>query len=264
MKIGIIGAGNMAKAIVKGILEQKVVLPEEICVSRRDSKALEEWKQELGVEITTDNKMIAKKAELVLLAVKPQMMSGVIEEIKDLITENQVLISIAAGKTITWFEEQFGKKVKLIRSMPNTPAMVLKGCTGYCKNNLVTEEEETRAKEIFESYGTCYPIAEGLMDNFGALAGSGPAFVFLLLEAMADGAVLNGMPRKMAYEIAANTLIGSSELLLKTGKHPGELKDMVCSPGGTTICGIRSLEEKGVRAAMMSALNSCVEKSSKL
>lgn len=264
MKIGIIGAGNMAKAIVQGMLKKGIVEAREICVSRRDKKALEEWKNELKVEVTQENKEIAKNAEVLILAVKPQMMSGVIEEIREEVTKDQLIISIAAGKTISWFEEQFGKEIKLIRSMPNTPAMVLKGCTAYCKNSLVTEEEEGRAREIFESYGTSYCLAESAMDNFGALAGSGPAFVFLLLEALADGAVLHGMPRQMAYEIAANTLIGSSELLLNTGKHPGELKDMVCSPGGTTICGIKTLEEKGVRAAMMSALASCVEKSSKL
>ena len=264
MKLGVIGAGNMAKAMVEGILKNRIFLPQEITVSRRNEEALQEWKNQLGVEITTDNCRIAKEAEILLLAVKPQMMEGVIREIRELTKENQLIISIAAGKTISWFEECFGKKITLVRAMPNTPAMVGEGCTGYCINEQVGEEEKEKAKKIFDSYGTSCLLAEGLMDSFGALAGSGPAFAFLFLEALADGAVLTGMPRYMAYEIAAQMLYGSSKLWKETKKHPGELKDMVCSPGGTTICGVKALEENGMRAAVMEAIKSCVDRSSKL
>lgn len=264
MKLGVIGAGNMAKSMVQGILEKKKLWAHEILVSRRNKEALEQWKQELGVEITTDNCQVAEQAEVLLLAVKPQMMEGVIEEIKDKVRQDQLIISIAAGKTISWFEKAFDKKLKIIRAMPNTPAMVGEGCTGYCISASVTEEEEKRGREIFYSCGTCYALPESMMDNFSALAGSGPAFAFLFLEAMADGAVFNGMPRKMAYEIGAQMLLGSAKLVKETGKHPAELKDMVCSPGGTSICGIRTLEERGMRSAVINGLNSCVEKSQKL
>lgn len=264
MKLGVIGAGNMAKAMVQGMIAQGIYSPGEILLSRRDEDALNSLKQELGVEITTENIQVAKQAEILLLAVKPQMMEAVIEEIKETVNSHQLIITIAAGKSMTWYEECFGKEIKLIRAMPNTPAMVGEGCSAYCVGKLVTKEEEAKAKVIFDSYGTSFFLAESMMDNFGALAGSGPAFVFMFLEAMADGAVLNGMPRQMAYEIAAQTLLGSAKLAKETGKHPGELKDMVCSPGGTTICGIRTLEEKGMRAALINALNSCVEKSQKL
>lgn len=264
MKLGVIGAGNMAKAMVQGMIAQGIYSPGEILLSRRDEDALNSLKQELGVEITTENIQVAKQAEILLLAVKPQMMEAVIEEIKETVNSHQLIITIAAGKPMTWYEECFGKEIKLIRDMPNTPAMVGEGCSAYCVGKLVTKEEEAKAKAIFDSYGTSFLLAESMMDNFGALAGSGPAFVFMFLEAMADGAVLNGMPRQMAYEIAAQTLLGSAKLAKETGKHPGELKDMVCSPGGTTICGIRTLEEKGMRAALINALNSCVEKSQKL
>ena len=264
MKLGVIGAGNMAEAIIKGILKKEILLPGDILVSRRDKKALEKWKTQLGVNITEDNHRVVQEAEIILLAVKPQMMWGVINEIKDLVKKEQLLITIAAGKTIKWYEENFDKEIHLIRAMPNTPAMVGEGCTGYCINDKVTEEEQGKAKEILESYGTCYYLQETLMDTYGALAGSGPAFVFLFMEALADGAVLNGMPRQMAYEIAAQTILGSGKLWKETKKHPGELKDMVCSPGGTTICGIKALEEKGMRASVIEAINSCVEKSKKL
>lgn len=264
MKLGVIGAGNMAKAMVQGMIAQGIYSPGEILLSRRDEDALNSLKQELGVEITTENIQVAKQAEILLLAVKPQMMEAVIEEIKETVNSHQLIITIAAGKSMTWYEECFGKEIKLIRAIPNTPAMVGEGCSAYCVGKLVTKEEEAKAKVIFDSYGTSFFLAESMMDNFGALAGSGPAFVFMFLEAMADGAVLNGMPRQMAYEIAAQTLLGSAKLAKETGKHPGELKDMVCSPGGTTICGIRTLEEKGMRAALINALNSCVEKSQKL
>lgn len=264
MKLGIIGAGNMAMAIVNGLLKKGVFTPEEILVSRRDKNALEKWQEELKVNITTDNRKVAEEAEILLLAVKPQRMAGVIEEIKDRVRQEQLLITIAAGKTISWYEETFGKEIHLVRAMPNTPAMVKEGCTGYCINNKVSEEEKEKVEKILESYGKCYFLPESLMDTYGALAGSGPAFVFLFLEALADGAVLNGMPRQMAYEMAAQTLLGSSKLWQETKKHPGELKDMVCSPGGTTICGIQSLEEGSMRAAVMAAISSCVEKSRKL
>lgn len=264
MKLGVIGAGNMAQAILMGILEKKLYKRDEIIVSRRDKEALSKIKEELGIEVSTDNKEIVTKSEIILLAVKPQMLSGVISEIKDYIREEQIIISIAAGKTIEWFENQFGKKIKLVRSMPNTPAMVGEGCTGYCCNENITQEERAIAERIFNSYGTSCLLKEELMDAFSAVAGSGPAFVFMFMEALADAAVLQGIPRDISYKIAAKMVSGSGKLMEKTGTHPAILKDMVCSPKGTTICGVKALEEGKMRAGIMEAVNRCVERAKQL
>ena len=264
MKIGFIGLGNMASAMIAGMLEKGIARPEDMIGSDKFKAAREAAAKRFEIRVTEDNKEVAKAADILILAVKPQMLSEVTAEIPDSIKDDTLVISIIAGRTLGQLSEALGKPVKIVRCMPNTPAMVGEGCSAYCVGKLVTKEEEAKAKAIFDSYGTSFLLAESMMDNFGALAGSGPAFVFMFLEAMADGAVLNGMPRQMAYEIAAQTLLGSAKLAKETGKHPGELKDMVCSPGGTTICGIRTLEEKGMRAALINALNSCVEKSQKL
>lgn len=264
MKIGFIGAGNMAKAIIGGMIKNKIYQPGDIIASRRSEHALAQLKEEYDIEVTTDNKKVMEEAEVVFLAIKPQMFSGVISEIKDLAQEKQLFVSIAAGKTLEWIETEFGKEIKLIRSMPNTPAMVGEGCTGYCGNSFVTEEDFRLVKAIFDSCGTSYQVAENMMDVVGAVAGSAPAYVFMFMEAMADAGVAGGMPRDLAYKMAAQTVLGSGKLMLETGKHPGILKDMVCSPGGTTIGGVKVLEEQGMRGAIMNALDSCIQKSRRL
>lgn len=264
MKIGFIGAGNMAKAIIAGMVLKKVCSPEEIMVSRRSKDVLEEIKEEYKVQVTTDNCEVVQWADVVVLSVKPQQLVSVIEEIRPRLKEKQLFISIAAGKTLSWFGKQLGEEVKVVRCMPNTPAMIGEGCTAFCGNKGVSEEEYRLVKQIFDSCGNSYHLGEELMDTFGAVAGSAPAYVFMFIEAMADAAVAGGIPRKTAYQIASQTVLGSAKLVLETGKHPGELKDMVCSPAGTTICGVKVLEEQGMRAAIMGALDSCIERSKKL
>ena len=264
MKIGFIGAGNMAKAIIGGMVKNRMYQPQEIIASRRNEEALRKLQEEYGILVTTDNKKVMEVADVVFLAVKPQMFPGVIAEIKDLVKEHQLFVSIAAGKTLEWIGKEFGKEIKLVRTMPNTPAMVGEGCTGFCGNAFVTEEELHMVKAVFDSCGTSYQVPEHLMDVVGAVAGSAPAYVFMFMEAMADAAVAGGMARDLAYKMAAQTVLGSGKLLLETGKHPGILKDMVCSPAGTTIGGVKVLEEKGMRGAIMDALDSCIQKSRKL
>lgn len=187
-----------------------------------------------------------------------------IAEIKGEITEDKLVISIAAGKSMDWITKEFGRDVKLIRCMPNTPALVGEGCTAVCSNSFVKEEDEAFCLKLMGSFGKAILIPERLMDAAGAVGGSSPAFVFMFIEAMADGAVAAGMPRKQAYEFAAQSVLGSAKMVLETGMHPGDLKDMVCSPGGTTIEGVKELEEKGMRAAVMGAIEACVEKSKRL
>lgn len=262
--IGFIGAGNMAKAIFSGMLQKKACDAGSIIVSRRDKNALALLEKEYGIYGTTDNREVVNKADIVFLAVKPQKLKEVIMEIAPFIRKEQIFVSIAAGKTISFMEEGFGTEVKLIRAMPNTPAQAGEGCISFCANQNTDRKEIELVKQMFDCCGTSYEIEEGLMDVAGAVAGSAPAFLFMFMEAMADAAVLGGMPRELAYKMAAQTVKGSGKLMQETGEHPGSLKDMVCSPAGTTICGVKVLEERGMRGAVMGALDSCIQKSKKI
>ena len=264
MKIGFIGLGNMAKAMIGGMLQKDMVKAEDILGSARTKATVEKMQKEYGICGMGSNAEVAKAADVLVLAVKPQFFPEVIEEIRGEIKEETLIISIAAGKTLQWIEEAFDRKIKLVRCMPNTPALVGEGCTGVCVNPHVSEEETEYSLKLMESFGKAYLVPERLMDAVGAVSGSSPAYVFMFIEAMADGAVAAGMPRTQAYEFAAQAVYGSAKLVLETGRHPGDLKDMVCSPGGTTIQGLRVLEEKGMRGAVMDALLACVEKSQKL
>lgn len=264
MKIGFIGLGNMAKAIIGGMLKQNIVEREDIIGSAKTRETMERAEEEFGIRTLPDNRQVAAEAEVVILAVKPVFFPEIIEQIKGVTDESKLVISIAAGKTIEWIQGEFGKDIKLIRCMPNTPALVGEGCTAVCSSEWVDKEEEEFCMKLMGSFGKAILIPERLMDAAGAVGGSSPAYVFMFIEAMADAAVQAGMPRKQAYEFAAQSVLGSAKMVLETGIHPGELKDMVCSPGGTTIEGVKVLEEKGMRAAVMGALSACVEKSGKL
>ncbi len=260
MKISFIGCGNMAKAMIGGILKKQLCDAKNIMATNSSEKNCVRNRQEMGIETTTDNRAAAGWADIVVLSVKPQIYEKTIAEIKDVITKKQLVITIAPGKTLAWLADQFGKDVKLIRCMPNTPALVGEGMTGACHNELVTSQELETALQILNSFGRTVVVSEHLMDAVGGVSGSSPAYIFMMIEAMADAAVAEGMPRGQAYEFAAQAVLGSAKLVLETGKHPGELKDMVCSPGGTTIQGVGVLEERGFRSAMMEAIRACVEK----
>lgn len=261
MKTGFIGCGNMATAMVRGILKGQKALPEEILVSRRHMEPLQQLQQELGIGITTDNKEVAAFADVLFLAVKPQFYAETIREIRDAVRDNTIVVSIAPGKTLDWLTEQFGRPVKLVRTMPNTPAMVGEGMMGICPATTVTEEELQVVCELCSGFSRTEIVTENLMDVVVSVSGSAPAYVFMFIEAMADAAVADGMPRKSAYTFAAQAVLGSAKMVLETGMHPGELKDMVCSPGGTTIEAVRVLEEKGMRSAVIEAMKACTKKS---
>lgn len=266
-KIGFIGLGNMASAMIGGMLKKELVKPEDIMGNARTENSRQRAKRTYGIEILPDNMRVAEAADIVVLAVKPQFFEEVIGELKGLGEEawqKKLLISLAPGKTIAWFRELFGYPVPVIRCMPNTPALVGEGCTGMCADPEVSEEDAETVKRMTDSFGRTVMVPERLMDTVGGVSGSSPAFVFLFIEAMADAAVAEGMPRSQAYELAAQAVLGSAKMVLETGMHPGALKDMVCSPGGTTIQGIRVLEEKNFRAAAMDAVIACVEKSRKM
>ncbi len=263
-KVGVIGMGNMATAIIKGAIEQGALQCEDVIVARRNVALLESIEENLGVETTTDNLAVVNQATYILLAVKPQFMADVIAEIKDCITENHVIITIAAGKTMEWYETEFGKKISLIRCMPNTPALVGEACTAYCYADGVNSEQIATFESMFNAVGKVHEIQEKLMDAVVGVSGSSPAYVYMMIEAMADAAVAAGMMRTQAYEMAAQAVYGSAKMVLETKKHPGELKDMVCSPGGTTIQAVEVLEKKGFRAALMEAMKACIERSKAL
>lgn len=261
MRLGFIGTGNMAGAIIGGIIKKGIVKPEDIIGSDVFEAGRERVKAQYGIEVTADNKEVARKADVLFLSVKPQFYASVISEIKDLMDDEKLIITIAPGKTLSWLEEQFGKKVKIVRTMPNTPAMVGEGMTAACANDLVTEEEKALALKILDSFGKTEVVPEHMIDAVVAVSGSSPAYVYMMIEAMADAAVAEGMTRAQAYKFAAQAVYGSAKMVLETGKHPGELKDMVCSPAGTTIQAVRTLEEKGFRSALIEAMAVCADKS---
>lgn len=265
MKIGFIGLGNMATAMIGGILNKGLVNKEDICGSSKTAATGNKVKEQFGIEICENNSQVAEKSDILFLAVKPIFMGDVIEEIKRKINKATIIVSIAAGRDINFFEESFGsKELKIVRCMPNTPALVLEGCTGVCSNENVTDEEMEKVLNLLRAFGVASVVPERLMDVVVGVSGSSPAYVFMFIEAMADEAVAAGMPRKQAYEFAAQAVLGSAKMVLETGKHPGELKDAVCSPGGTTIQAVKVLEEKGFRAAIMDAMDACIEKSKNL
>ena len=219
------------------------------------------WHRSTG---SWDNRKVAEKADVLVLAVKPFQFESVIREIAEFVNMNTVVISIAAGQSIADIEGFFGKEIKLVRTMPNTPALVLEGATGMCFNELMQDEEKQMAINLFESFGIVEVVSENMIDTVIGVSGSSPAYVFMFIEAMADAAVADGMPRDKAYKLAAQSVLGSAKMVLDTGRHPGELKDMVCSPGGTTIEAVRVLEEKGLRSAVIEGQKACVQKAREL
>lgn len=262
MKIGFIGLGNMATAMIGGILQKGMAKPEDIIGSAKTKATCDKIKTQFNIETTVSNTETAKQSDILFLAVKPVFLSEVIAQIKDVVRGETLIVSIAAGRDLKFLQTSFGRaECRIIRCMPNTPALVSEGCTGVCAADNVSGEELEQVLSLLGSFGTASVVPERLMDVVGAVSGSSPAYVFLFIEAMADAAVAGGMPRKQAYEFAAQSVLGSAKMVLETGKHPGELKDMVCSPGGTTIQAIKVLEEKGMRAAVMDAMEACIQKS---
>lgn len=259
MKLGFIGTGNMASAIMGGVISNNIFKAEEIIGADLFAPGRERVKEQFGIHVTASNQEVVEKAEVIILSVKPQFYADVISGIKDSVKADQIIITIAPGKTLAWLQEQFGKDVKIVRTMPNTPAMVGEGMTAACPNTQVTEEDLAYVRTILESFSKMEVVPERLMDTVTAVSGSSPAYVYMFIEAMADAAVLGGMPRPQAYKFAAQAVMGSAKMVLDTGKHPGELKDMVCSPAGTTIEAVRVLEEKGFRSAVIEAMKACEE-----
>jgi len=254
-KVGFIGGGNMASAIIGGALGSGFLTPESIAVSDQSPQATQALAQKFGVAALGSNREVAARSWLIVLAVKPQFYGEVIEQVRAEAREGgqKIVMTLAPGWTLERTQAAFGGPLKVVRSMPNTPALVGQGLTGFCVSELVTPAETQWVSALLESFGKAEPLPKRLMDTFSGLCGSSPAFVFMMIEALADAAVLDGFPRAAAYNLAAQAVLGSAQMVLELGGHPGALKDMVCSPGGSTIEGVRTLEEKGMRSAFIEA-----------
>lgn len=258
--IGMIGCGNMGKAMVEGMMKAQLVKEDQLIVSNLHPEKLQELGNRYDFYIS-DNETVARHADILILAVKPHLYAPIIDEIKELIKSEVILIDIAPGITIQDMTKMVGRACKVVKAMPNTPALVGEGMSAISFGSGISDDEQEEIMELFESFGKAQVVEERLMDAVAAVSGSAPAYIFLVIEAMADGAVRHGIPRQAAYQFAAQTLIGSAKLVQETGMHPGECKDMVCSPGGTTIEAIAKLEEKGLRSAIIEAMDACVKKS---
>lgn len=258
-KFGFIGIGTMGFAILKGLLSSYP--PEQITVTSIDKAQMEDVSGKTGVFTAKDNRKCAAAAQYLILAVKPQQYDAVIADIREVTSEEQIIISIAPGITIGNLKERFGRNLRIIRAMPNTPALVGEGMTGVCyEQERFSKEEQATIRTFFSSFGKMELVDETLMNAVVCVSGSSPAYVYMFIEALADSAVKYGLPRDMAYRMAAQTVLGGARMVLETGEHPGKLKDQVCSPGGTTIAAISALEEYGMRNALIKAGDACYEK----
>ncbi len=262
--IGVIGGGHMGSAMIGGILRALLAPKERIFASCRSAETREKLEREFGIAVYTDNREIAKRADVLILAVKPHQIMDVAAEVKDCLKKEAVVVSVAAGTSIAKLEAALGQDRAIVRAMPNTPALVGEAMSALAPNAAADTEKLSEVRKIFESFGRAEVVPESLMDTVVGVSGSSPAYAYLFMEAMADAAVADGMPREQAYVFAAQSLLGSAKMVLQTGEHPGALKDAVCSPGGTTIEAVAKLEEAGFRNAVIVAQRACVEKSREL
>jgi pyrroline-5-carboxylate reductase len=263
-KIGFIGAGNMAEALTKGLLLSQVFKKDRIIMSDIIQERLELMSSLYGIEVTQKNSEVVKFSDFVVLAVKPNLIGKVMDEINDFLIPKKILISIAAGISSASIMRN-DKKIKMVRVMPNTPALVLAGASVLYCNNSVTQEERKDVKRIFDSVGITYIVEnEELLDAVTGLSGSGPAFVAIFIEALADGGVKMGLSRNMAMRLAAQTVYGTARMVLDDGIHPAELKDRVSSPAGTTTEGTKELEIRGFRGSVISAVEAASRRSKEL
>ncbi|MBU3129043.1 pyrroline-5-carboxylate reductase [Clostridium tagluense] len=262
--IGFIGCGNMAQAMIGGIVKSNLVPSKKVIGSNPSDRSLNKVKEEYNILVTKDNVEVAKFSDILILAVKPYKYFDVIHEIKPYLKKDVVIITIAAGITLESMGSALGDCAKVIRTMPNTPALVGEGMSALCANKNITKEELQDVVSIFESFGKVEILEENLIEIVPAVSGSSPAYVYMFIEALGDGAVLQGMPRDKAYRMAAQAVLGAAKMVLETGEHPGKLKDNVCSPGGTTIEAVYTLEKNNFRGSVISAMESCTEKAIKM
>ncbi|MBI5883884.1 MAG: pyrroline-5-carboxylate reductase [Elusimicrobia bacterium] len=264
MKIAVVGAGHMGAALISGILRAKLVSPGRIAAARRSEAALAELRKRWGVKTFTDNAKAVAGADIVILAVKPQNAGVVVRGIAPVMKPSQLVISLMAGITTTSISGLLKTSCPVVRAMPNTPAQVDAGATAICAGAGADEKHLGLAEKIFGSVGTVVTVPENAMDAVTGLSGSGPVYIFMLIEAMIDGGVKMGIPRAMAAKLAAQTVFGSAKLVMESGKHPAILRDEVTTPGGTAINAIHELESKGLRSVLIDAIVTATRRSEEL
>ncbi|MGH7374699.1 MAG: pyrroline-5-carboxylate reductase [Candidatus Rokuibacteriota bacterium] len=263
-RVGFLGAGNMGEAMIKGLLQTGLVPAAAIAATDVRADRLQQVAKQYGVRAAASNVDLVGAADVVILAVKPQIMGAVLKEISSAVDRGKLLISIAAGVPVATLRAGLGKPARLIRVMPNTPALVLEGVTAIARAEGLEAGDLEMAQELFGAVGRVVVLDEDALDAVTGLSGSGPAYVAIVIESLADGGVKMGLDRATAMTLAAQTVLGSARLILETGAHPGQLKDMVASPGGTTIAGIAALEEGGVRRTFISAVERATQRSREL
>jgi pyrroline-5-carboxylate reductase len=255
--IGLIGAGNMGSALVKGMLKKSVATAGDIVAYDADERKLTAFCDETGVRAAADNISLVRLSDIIILAVKPGSAPGVLTETAGELTGYKLLISVVLGLSLKRMSELSGNRARCIRVMPNTPALVNEGMTCISLGGGTTGDDKDMAASLFGSVGLVEFMPESDIEKVTSLTGSSPAYIFMLIESMADAAVLTGLPRGAAYKLASQAVLGSAKMALETGLHPGILKDMVCSPAGSTIEAVRTLEDKGFRSAVIEAMQAC-------
>ncbi len=264
LNIGFLGAGKMATALARGFVNAEIVFPREIIASDPFDTARKTFAAEIGAKTSAANANVAKFANVLILATKPDQVPAALAEISGAFTKNHLLISIAAGVTLAKLENALPAGARVIRVMPNTPALVGEGASAFALGKSATAADGELAKKLLSAVGVAFQVKESLLDAVTGLSGSGPAYVYQFIEALSDGGVASGLPRDIATRLAAQTVLGAAKMVLETGQHPGALKDQVTSPGGTTIEGLHQLEKGKLRATVMSAVRAATEKSKKL
>lgn len=263
-RIAFVGAGNMAEAMIRGLLRGGECVASEIAASSPRDERIKELSDRFEIRTSTDNRAVLDGADIVIFSVKPQILGRVLEQVSSVVPENALTISIAAGVPIAAIESRLREGTRVVRAMPNTPALVDAGATAIAAGIHANEADLTDAKRIFDAVGITVVLDESLLDAVTGLSGSGPAYIFLILEALSDAGVKVGLSRRTAQLLAAQTVLGSAKLLIETNEHPGRLKDMVTSPGGTAITGLHTLEHGGVRTTLMDAVEAATRRSQEL
>lgn len=263
-RLGFLGSGNMAEALIRGIIEKDLWPGDHLIASDISSQRLSAVGNELGIDTTSDNRAVVTASDMIIVAVKPAQVGEILSEVADVVTAEKLIVSIAAGVTLAAIQSRLKKNIPVVRVMPNAPAMTLAGMSCLSGGAHAGPEHLAEAMKLFSGVGEALVVPEGQLDAVTALSGSGPAYLFLVIEALADAGVRVGLPRKTAEKLAAQTVLGAAKMVQATGKHPGELKDMVASPAGTTIEGLAVLEENGVRGSFIEAVDAAYRRAKEL
>ena len=263
-KIGFIGAGNMTEALIGGLLHENRFSPSRLIASDIDQSRLTWFQRTYHIEAVSDNRMVADIGDILVLAVEPQILDDVLDEVAGKIRDGTLIVSVVAGYPIARIARYVSGRAKIVRSMPNTPSLIRQGVTAMAYDEKISENDVAAARALFEPVGKVVRVDERLLDAVTGLSGSGPAYVYVLIEALADGGVKMGLPRATAQLLAAQTVAGAARMVLESQEHPGKLKDRVASPGGTTIAGLHELEQGCLRATLISAVEAATKRSGEL